>query len=136
MKGRELPRTEHTCFFHPTILSAVFQEYGEERHTTRLATLITVGFAEELLVLARLVISRQFNSTPRSGIKADGKLPHIIPYSSGAYPIIASLSIMSVWKPQMTDLPSRPSNSQVLHTSKPCSQKRQSLISTTDSGSD
>jgi hypothetical protein len=28
------------------------------------------------------------------------------------------------------DIPSRPSNSQLLHTSKPCSQKRQSLIST------
>jgi hypothetical protein len=64
----------------------------KDRHTTRLATLITVGFAEELLVLARLIISRQFNSPPRSGVKADGKLLHIIPYSSGTYPIIASLS--------------------------------------------
>ena len=43
-----------------------------ERHTTRLAALITVGFTEELLILGRLVISRQFNRTPRSRVKAGG----------------------------------------------------------------
>lgn len=43
-----------------------------ERHTTRLATLITMGFTEELLILGRLVISRQFNRTPRSRVKAGG----------------------------------------------------------------